>query len=65
MQSKLFKITSKPQTQYKAKFCSSPEARGGGEEEQSHDPGQGWWPGGPTPRSRSPGTGGPRGAIPR
>ena len=34
MQSKLFKITSKTQTQYKAKVCSSPEARGGGQEEQ-------------------------------
>ena len=67
MQSKLFKITSKTQTQYKAKVCSSPEARGGGQEEQPHAPGQERWPGGPTPRPGSPGctgAGGPRGAIP-
>ena len=44
-----------------------PTAKGGGGEEQLHDRGQGWWPGGPTPRPRSrgcAGAGGPRGAIP-
>ena len=44
-----------------------PEANGGGGEEQPHDRGQGWWPGGPTPCPRSRGcadAGGPRGAIP-
>ena len=43
-----------------------PEAKGGGREEQPHDQGQGRWPGGPTPRSRSRGcvgAGGPRGAA--
>ena len=46
----------------------TPKARGGGQEDQTHARGQGRRPGGPTPRQRSggcPGTGGPRGAIPR
>ena len=30
-----------------------PEAKGSGGEEQPHDRGQRWWPGGPTPRPRS------------
>ena len=45
-----------------------PEAKGGSGEEQPHDRGQGRWPGGPTPRPRSPGcvgAGQPRGAIPQ
>ena len=42
-----------------------PKARDGGQEEQPHARGQGWWPGGPTPRGGCAGTGGPRGAIPR
>ena len=44
------------------------EARGGGWEEQPCARGQGLWPGGATPRTRSGGcvgAGGPRGAIPR
>ena len=46
----------------------TPKAKGGGPEEQLHARGQGWRPGGPTPRPRSSGfvhAGGPRGAIPR
>ena len=42
-------------------------SKGSGGEEQPHDRGQRWWPGGPTPRPRScgcAGAGGPRGAIP-
>ena len=45
----------------------TPEARGDSLEEQLHALGQRQWPGGPTPRPRSPGcvgTGEPRGAIP-
>ena len=44
-----------------------PKAKGGGGEDQSHDRGQGRWPGGPTPSPRSHGCAGargPRGAIP-
>ena len=46
----------------------TPEAKGGGLEEQPHARGQGRWPGGPTPHPRSHGcvgAGGPRGTIPR
>ena len=46
----------------------TPEAKDSSQEEQPHTRGQGWWPGGPTPRPRSrgyTGAGGPRGAVPR
>ena len=46
----------------------TPEARGGGWEEQPHTQLQGRRPGGPTPHPSSPGcagAGGPRGDIPR
>ena len=44
-----------------------PKARGGVQVDQPHAQGQGWRPGGPTPRPRSigcMGAGGPRGTIP-
>ena len=47
--------------------CPKPEAKGGVGEEQTHDQGQGGWPGGSTPHARSrgcAGAGGPTGAIP-